>query len=291
MTKIAVAIASLGRPDTVAESLLALSQQSRLPDEIVLSVTSENDLPSNLNRDDVKVVMGSKGLCAQRNRVLSHLGNKFEYIVFFDDDYVPSRYALENIVRFMDANPDIVGITGHVIADGIKSQGITYETAVKIVADYDKRSAPETEISEDSHALYGCNMAYRSSAIKDTQFDENLPYYGWLEDCDFSNQLLSEGKLVRTNAFAGVHCGVKVARSPGVRLGYSQIANPVYLGRKGTLPWNHGLKLMTRNMIANHVRSFHPEPWVDRWGRVRGNWLAIKHLILGKLSPTFIVEL
>ncbi len=45
------------------------------------------------------------------------------------------------------------------------------------------------------------------------------------------------------------------------------------------------LTLMSRNLIANHVKVFHPEPYVDRWGRLRGNWLGLLHLLLGKANP------
>ena len=88
-----------------------------------------------------------------------------------------------------------------------------------------------------------------------------------------------------------MHCGVKSARSPGVRLGYSQIANPLYLVRKGSMRRSKAYTLMSRNLLANHVLTFRPEPWVDRWGRVKGNWLAFGHLVSGKLSPEYITRL
>ena len=291
MSKIAVAIASLGRPETVGEVLSTLRAQTRQADKILFSVTSEDDLPTGIEMDDVEVVIGSKGLCAQRNRALAKLLGDYDYLVFFDDDYVPSKFSLERIVAFFEANPDAVGITGHVLKDGIRTEGVPFEEACKIVEAYDAKALPEPEILDDVHGLYGCNMAYRMSAIGKTRFDESLLYYGWLEDTDFSHQLLKKGRLIHTNAFAGVHCGVKSARSPGMRLGYSQIANPIYLGRKGTIPWKHARKLMSRNFIANHVKTLKPEPWVDRLGRARGNWLAIWHFISGELNPTYIRNL
>ncbi|GAB5455382.1 MAG: glycosyltransferase [Henriciella sp.] len=291
MSRIAVAIATLGRPETVSESLQVLRAQSRAADKILFSVTSDDDLPKTDSFEDIEIVMGSKGLCAQRNRALAKLLDDYDYIVFFDDDFVPSKYALERMVSFFEENPTVVGVTGNVLSDGIKTSGIPFEDACKIVESYDQNPAPKDITMDDVHGLYGCNMAFRVSAIGETRFDESLLYYGWLEDTDFSNQLLKQGRLVRTNAFAGVHCGVKSARSPGLRLGYSQIANPIYLGRKGTIPWAHAFKLMTRNIIANHVLSLKPEPWVDRFGRVRGNWLAFAHFATGKLSPTHIRDL
>lgn len=291
MSTVAVAIASLGRPETVAENLASLRLQSRAPDRILFSITSESDLPENFSEPGVDVVMGSKGLTKQRNRALEKLQNEVDYIVFFDDDYVPSRYSVERIVEYFEKNPHTVGIMGETLADGIKGPGISNQEAVAIVKEYDSRPRPPVKLLKQESGLYGCNMAYRASAIGDTRFDENLLFYGWLEDNDFSNQLLKHGNLDHTTAFAGVHCGVKSARSPGLRLGYSQIANPIYLGGKGTLPWGKAIKLMSRNFVANHAKSLTPEPWVDRWGRAKGNWLAIGHMISGKLDPTHITNL
>ena len=68
------------------------------------------------------------------------------------------------------------------------------------------------------------------------RFDEGLPLYGWQEDIDFAARVARQGgALARTDAFAGVHCGVKTARSRGLPIGYSQVANPLYLVRKGTM--------------------------------------------------------
>ena len=289
-SRLAVAIATLGRPETVRENLDALSRQTRPADIILLSVTGPDDVPADLD-DNVIVVEGSKGLCAQRNRALNALEGKADYIVFFDDDYVPSRYALEGMVSFFDTNPDIVGMTGYVLHDDIKGPGMSYANATKIVEEFDQQPRAKPRVLKEVPDLYGCNMAYRTSAIGEIRFDEALPFYGWLEDVDFSNRLTKEGRLVLTNAFAGVHCGVKSARSPGVRLGYSQIANPLYLVRKGSMGRPAAYTLMFRNLLANHVLTFRPEPWVDRWGRVKGNWLALRHLISGKLAPQYITNL
>ena len=84
MSKIAVAIASLGRPETVGEVLSTLRAQTRQADKLLFSVTSEDDLPTGIEMDDVEVVIGSKGLCAQRNRALEKLLGDYDFLVFFD---------------------------------------------------------------------------------------------------------------------------------------------------------------------------------------------------------------
>lgn len=286
-----VVIATLGRPDDVADLIESLEGQTRLADRIVISVTSEDDLPPADKRKGAEVLFGKKGLCAQRNNALNHIGEDYDYLVFFDDDYVATRTAIEDIARYFDDNPSVVGITGHLIADGIKGPGINREEAFAMVSEYDASPRGKSKLKEPVADLYGCNMAYRVSAIQGERFDERLPAYGWQEDVDFSNRLLKRGDLIRTDAFSGVHRGTKRSRSPGKKLGYSQIANPVYLLQKGTIGRRKAYVLMLKNMIANHAKILTPEPWVDRKGRATGNWVALMDLVRGKMEPERILTL
>jgi GT2 family glycosyltransferase len=136
-------------------------------------------------------------------------------------------------------------------------------------------------------------MAVRLAAVRAAQcrFDERLPLYGWLEDVDFSRQLAREGRIAKLSAARGVHLGVKQGRQSGVRLGYSQIANPIYPSRKGTCPWPRALRQISRNVAMNLARSLNPEPYVDRAGRFAGNLKAMRDLVTGRLDPQRILEL
>ena len=99
------------------------------------------------------------------------------------------------------------------------------------------------------------------------------------------------GRIVQASAARGVHLGIKQGRQSGVRLGYSQIANPIYLSIKGTFPWPRALRLMSRNMAANFVRSLRPEPYVDRLGRGRRKPQGSARPVTGRLAPERILEL
>ncbi len=136
-------------------------------------------------------------------------------------------------------------------------------------------------------------MGFRVAAIHDhgLRFDENLPLYGWLEDLDFCHQLSPFGRIVKNERMTGVHLGVKTARGSGLRLGYSQIANPFYLWRKGTFHLDRALRLVSHNIFANLAKQFRCEPWVDRRGRALGNARALWDLVRGRLHPTRIREL
>lgn len=301
--RVAAIIASAGRPACVADVILDLRRQSQAPARIIVVVPNERDLPPPAALAGAEVVISARGAATQRNTGLNHLAthgaNDCDVVVFFDDDFVPSRHAIAGIARLFADHPAMVGATGAVLADGIKTPGIPYSRAKAIVFDHDnayerKRTsnlAPAPTMVADTPDLYGCNMAYRVSAIADLRFDERLKLYAWQEDVDFSVRIGARGRLIKTDAFAGVHLGIKSGRTSGVRLGYSQIQNPVYLWRKGTMPTAKAWRLMARNLATNHLRTLWPEPWVDRIGRVRGNWIGFADLLRGRLTPERIEEM
>jgi len=133
-------------------------------------------------------------------------------------------------------------------------------------------------------------MAVRMSALKGRRFDEGLPLYGWLEDVDFTYPLLDEGALIQSGRVYGVHRGVKGGRTSGVRFGYSQIANPLYLLLKGTGPRMAMFSNIARNLAMNHARSLFPEVYIDRRGRLLGNWRAIVDVLRGRVRPGRILD-
>lgn len=287
--RIVVAVATTGRPAIVAETLKRLERQSRAPDAtlIVGAEPSDVDAPPDWARFVVAPVKGSG---AQRNHALDLIGADADIVVFVDDDYVPAPDFIEGVERLFSDHPDVVAASGHLIADGIYTSGYRFEEADAMIAAYRAPRAGEYRLAEET-GTYGCNMAYRLASAPHVRFDDILPLYAWLEDTDFSAQYARTGRVVRTNHFAGVHLGVKSGRTSGVRLGYSQIANPAYLTRKGTVTPLFALKLATRNVLANLARSLRPEPWVDRRGRLRGNLLALADLLRGRADPRRVLEL
>jgi hypothetical protein len=131
----------------------------------------------------------------------------------------------------------------------------------------------------------------RADQIGALRFDERLVLYGWQEDIDFTSQLGRYGRIVSLSSLIGVHLGVKGGRLSGVRHGYSQVINPVYLLRKGTMPVGFAVDLIARNVAANVARCVWPEPYVDRRGRLKGNLLAAYHLLRGRIEPEYVLNL
>ncbi|MGO9816630.1 MAG: glycosyltransferase family 2 protein [Acidocella sp.] len=288
--RIAVIVASIRRGEEIGQLLEHLATQTLAPSSIVLSVEVPSDLPAQIPVG-VDVIMGPKGLTRQRNRGLEHTLPVSDIVVFFDDDFVPANDALAGIAKLFQEHPDIVGATGLVLRDGVKQGGIAYQDAIDALRQHERDAEPKRTETAPTSELYGCNMAFRTRAIGAYRFDETLPLYGWQEDVDFTGQLMKFGLMVRTNAFAGVHRGVNKGRTSGVALGYSQMVNPVYLVRKGTMRPAQALRLMVRNFFANHAGVIRPEPFIDRAGRCKGNWIGLLDLLRLRCNPERILAL
>ncbi|MFK7752154.1 MAG: glycosyltransferase family 2 protein [Sedimentitalea sp.] len=288
---VALIICTVGRASILAQMLPYLAKQSRMPDQLVIVATSAEDVPDLALAPETEVLLAPKGLPIQRNVGLDRVLIDADIVVFIDDDYVPQRHMIANIITAFKRWPDVAGMTGHLLADGINTAGLSIAEAGDILQTYDNQPIPEPEIIKSGLVgLYGCNMAFRADAIASCRFDEALPLYGWQEDVDFAARL--KGNLVRTNAFCGVHCGVKTGRETGGRrLGYSQVSNVIYLIKKGSVPAGFGLRLILRNMTANLAHAPIPEPWIDRRARVRGNWLAVWDVLCGRITPERILDL
>jgi glycosyltransferase involved in cell wall biosynthesis len=290
---ITVGIATAGRREILDHTLDLISRQTRAPDALIICPATREDLreESLLHLPfSTAVRVGKRGLTAQRNQILA-AATTSDVIVFFDDDFFPQLNYLEELERLFLGNADVVAITGRPMLDGANGPGLDAAAALEMIAR--DGSAPGDRTVEPTYGTYGCNMAFRMRPIRERGllFDENLPLYGWQEDIDFSRQLSEEGRIIDAKALRGVHLGAKGGRTSGVRVGYSQIANPVYLVRKGTMSQAFAAPLIWRNILANLGKSLWPEPWIDRRGRLKGNCLALRDLFTGRIAPQRILEL
>lgn len=291
--KLIVIIATASRAELVGELLRHLEMQTRTPDEVILAAPDTFHLDRYRPQGfAVSCVFGRVGLTAQRNLALELALGRSDVITFFDDDFVPANDYLERIEQAFAANPDWNVLFGHAVHDGAGAAGLTFpEGLLKLRAAERMRPPQQPAQASDHPGAYGCNMSVRSKSVGSIRFDERLVLYGWQEDIDFTSQLRGSGRVVALNTLFGVHLGAKAGRVSGIRFGYSQVVNPVYLIRKGTMPVAFALELMTRNLAANILRSLWPEAHVDRVGRLRGNLLAAYHLLRGKVEPEHILKL
>ena len=302
-----VVIATKGRPTETGILLDYLARQSQRPDSVVIVGTEEADIEDlrthTLCKEGIGVCLISDraGLPIQRNVGLEHLKATVlpkpsealdAHVSFFDDDFRPADNWLEQASAIFTNQSKLVGITGNVVADGVRIGGVSEIEATKYLSG--ELPAQDHWASGEQRVLtsmYGCNMAFRANVFETCSFDERLPLYAWQEDRDFTGQASEFGDCVLAPDCKGVHLGVTGGRGSGVRLGYSQIANLAYLWRKGTVSGGSALHLMVRSFGSNTLRSVRYNPRVDYRGRFRGNMMALGDIMLGRFRPERIVEL
>jgi GT2 family glycosyltransferase len=291
--KIAVGFATANRSEILTGAVLRISDQTRLADQILIAPGKPEDVQEGAlgsSRIPISILSSPIGLPAQRNTIIA--ATDCDVLIFLDDDFVPSPDFVASVEKLFAAVPQVVVATGTVVADGILGRGLEVAEAERILENDAKCSEPLRLV--DVHNAYGCNMAFRMAPIRANtlRFDENLPLYAWWEDVDFSRQMAPFGRIVRSTALKGVHLGYKTTgRTPGRRLGYSQVANRIYLARKGTVSWRRAWSGIMRNTLANLVHVWKPEPWVDRRGRLSGNAQAFLDLVRGDITPSKILKL
>lgn len=298
--KVYVVVATKGRAKEVYTLLTILAQQSHPIEAVVVVGHEQSDIQGldqhpSTQSGKASLHLSAKGSCHQRNHGLDVVSkkqaNKDWFVVFFDDDFRPHQDWLKECANLFANAPNIIGTTGYVLADGVHTvSGYTEAEATQYInGELPPALAKNNEINPA--ALYGCNMAFRGVFAAENRFDENLPMYGWQEDYDYSSRASKLGELVYTYSAIGVHLGASKGRTSGVRFGYSQVANPIYLVNKGTMPMSKLRTMMSRNILSNVVRTLTFNQKRDYKGRLYGNFLAFKDLIIGRCHPTRINEL
>lgn len=281
---ISIVIATKGRPRIVAETVRRIIKgQTYSYSSLIISCSCLEDVGDVSALDGVTVVIGPAGLAAQRNAALSALPSDTDIVVFFDDDFIPESNWLDVVAQTFAKDKDIVGVTGHVLADGIKGPGFTFAEVDMLLK---KQSSKFHGRSPMICSPYGCNMAFRYSSVKKLRFDERLVSYGWLEDRDFGASLAKHGgRIVKIFNARGIHMGVKNGRVAGDCLGYSQVVNPVYMMMKGTMTLSQVVFQLTKNLSRNAIGILYSESYVDRRGRFCGNLRGLYDVCSGMIEP------
>ena len=290
--KTVIGIASCGRKEILSLTLRWITRQSETPDRVIVCTPSDDDVDLALTEQlGVEVLSSGKGLPVQRNRILDELEDE-DLIIFLDDDFLIHEDFCKNLGHFLEAHPEVTSGMGYVLRDGAREEdAIEYENGIGILNK--KRSNDDPSMTSPTFNCYGCNMFYRIPEIRITgaRFDERLVLYGWLEDVDFSRQISGDKPIPVIHCACGVHLGTRSGRSPGKRLGYSQVINPLYLASKGNVPWKYALHHAGRNIAGNFIKLFSDSHKVDRWGRIKGNVLGIACAAIGRFKPELAAKL
>jgi glycosyltransferase involved in cell wall biosynthesis len=288
--RIIVGIPTVGRAPILRRTLAHLQNQVRPADRVIVCGTNADDVEgAQTTTPGTTVLLAEAGASRQRNAIIT-AAHDADVLVFFDDDFLPAAGYLAAVEDHMTAHERTVVATGSLLADGINGVGLSTDEALGMLA-HDEQVPFDVR---PTFAGYGCNMAIRLAPLRqhNFSFDERLPLYSWQEDVDLSRQMATCGDIVQLGKARGVHLGTKRGRGSGLKLGYSQVANPLYLfSKRRGYPLGRAVSHIACNMGMNIIRSVRPEPYVDRRGRLRGNILALRDLVVGRMVPERILDL
>lgn len=294
--KVSVVVCSVNRPPILHDTVLSIARQTLRPAEIVIvSPSREHVLPETLGIPSVRFVLGRLGLPAQRNAGLDSVG-ECDLVAFFDDDIELSVSFLRNIAGLFAENKDILIASGRLLHDGGRGAAITREQARELCRQHDRNEVSPAGAARyaSSNSAYGCNMIVRRAATNNVRFDEWLPLYAWLEDRDYSHRITRNlhAPIELQNAVA-VHLGSRSGRIGGVRMGFSEIVNPVYLWAKNKtfafryIVMQYWLRCVAGNILGILMRDSE----YDRIGLLKGNLIGFRHLLSGRCDPSHITRL
>jgi hypothetical protein len=301
-----VIVATKGRAKETYTLLDFLGGQTRPPEAVIVMGAEPSDIaglethPLILSGVAAVQLSPTAGCTNQRNAALAilrrmHLekGGRQSFVVYFDDDYRPAPDWLERCEAHFSSDPNLAGVTGRVLADGVCGAAISEADALRYIS----AALPplphwsDMQSGQDVDSVYGCNMAFIDDVALTCSFDGDLPLYGWQEDCDYSGQARKFGRTAIFPDMRGVHLAVKGGRTSGLKLGYSQIANPLHIASRGNMRRLRAARFVAKAIAANTVRSFREHPLFDYRGRLRGNVMALRDILLGRCHPMQVMNL
>lgn len=288
--RIAAVVPTVNRHEALLRAVEGLRAQSIPLEQIVVSAPTWEGIPGGLrDAGDLELVIGSRGASRQRNVGVQAVREDVEVIIFLDDDSVPRQDLAENVAEVF-RDPEVVAMTGRMACDGA-AEGREIPAAELMTALEGSHALDQLVEQVPSETLYGCNMAIRRDAILSTPFDEALPLYSWLEDLDVARRLRARGRVVRDSRCVVAHQGsASGGRTQHVRFGYSCVANPLYLRKKGSLGWADVARLIAKPTLGNFRGLLGPDS-VSRRLRLQGEGAALIDLLRGRLTPGRIQQL
>lgn len=212
--KISVIICTRNRFEDLKETLPSLITQTRLPDELIIVDSSDNQqtekhIMSIKSTFPIRYFHTLPGLTLQRNYgIQKSIGN---WIFFFDDDvYLNADYfAVVEKVFIEDVKHLIGAVGGKIINNSPQTSRMRFEHFIfgfmrslfGVVGTGNGRfyfsgmpSHPsQNKLGGFIECLSGCCMAFRREVFDKISFDESLAHYGLMEDVDISKRTLDAG--------------------------------------------------------------------------------------------------
>jgi GT2 family glycosyltransferase len=277
-----VIIASTRRPQALRDTLGSLAEQSRPPDRVILSLVRLEDFDGFWPKGLKGVVIAeAAGLTAQRNAGFRNLLPGTEIVLFLDDDVTLAPDCLANGEQVFSEKNDLMVLSGMFLRDG----GVSHLEARELLA----RTPRPAPVFRNSANCYGCLFFVRRTLLERERFDERLSGYSFLEDVDFARRGLRHGQVGFYSGVIYVHLRIGSGRVNDRQFGYTQMVNPFYLYRKGSLRFGELGQCWFSGLAANSIYSvlgrFCGRIPDNYRRRLSGNLNGVWEVLLGKAAP------
>lgn len=292
-----VVIATMRRPDILAETIAALACRTTVPAHVLVIGTEAADLPPPIAAAPFPIyylVSPRRGLTAQRNYGTSQLPATIRDVAYIDDDVEVHDDYCQEVSRVFADDPEVTAFSGCLLSNASNTSRTAARTLLDSYAIHPQLPGFE-RLASKWPGLYGCTMNIRRTLIERERFDENLPLYGLGEDVEIGFRLRRHGKVGGSGRCAIVHLAARSGRISEVGVGYAQIINFVYFARKRIgYSYRHCLfqrvaPVLLRN-IASGFFGLRGRDDADYRGRLKGNLVALRHLLGGSVDPGRLVE-
>jgi GT2 family glycosyltransferase len=267
-----VIICTYKRPIAVCHLLEALRLQTQPANEILIVDGSPDDstekvitpLLSSLPIRYTRVLPEQRGLTRQRN-VGVNMAAENDILVFLDDDVIPERDFLKELISTFD-DEQVIGTDGLItnecrwqripetnkvpansmVWDGYYLQLSSRERIRKILGlfptqlqpgiippyGHGKSSLPPTGKTYEVEHIMGGITAYRKSVFNQIRFSSYFEGYGLYEDYDFSIRANRFGKLISNTAARIAHYHEPSGRPNTFKYGKMVVTNGWYVWRQ-----------------------------------------------------------
>jgi glucosyl-dolichyl phosphate glucuronosyltransferase len=224
---ISVIICTRNRLQELVRCVNSIAIQTRLPDEIVIVDSSDDDHLHKLLKYHsfkalpIRYFHTEPGLTRQRNiGIKESSGN----ILFFpDDDVVWESYYIEKILKVYEKDTEgiVGGVQGLITNIGgqswkrelfqkifmleVPGRGVMRASGLKEYLDIGDPLIHNCQDDIPVSVFSGCVMSYRREICDKFKFDENLSRYCLMEDLDYSYRVSQRYKLYHTSKARAEH--------------------------------------------------------------------------------------
>ncbi|MBF0309709.1 MAG: glycosyltransferase family 2 protein [Magnetococcales bacterium] len=283
-------------PDDLLKMLSSLTNQTRLPDQVVVVDGSEppvhwiceqfTELPLTYVREF------PPSLARQRNAGMAAVRADATLAGYLDDDLVLEPEATEKLLAFFEAAPaEVGGAAMTIINQGqvgraglLRFFGMYGDPPGRVLPSGFPVWIPFTEVTLQTEWLYGGATIWRREVIREFSYDEWYIGYGFLEDLDYSYRVSRKYRLYVLGDSRTWHFSQLPHPSRQFALGRQQVVNRLYFVRKMggfsrlAVAWAL-LGQMTMNLLAGLVN-----PKAKGYMRFLGNLAGLGAVAMGRKS-------